>query len=128
MYKAKRSRKCGAFLQAFLPVSTQKLTFWSRIRPFSLDPNVCGMAFPFTSKTSVCSMGKEYFCMLFFFSSSLFVFWLVECFPLTSLFQTISSRALKGNSESDVMLTTTCIACISFINDFFRVSKTSVIF
>lgn len=33
---------------------------------------------------------------------------------------------MKGNSESDVMLTTTCIACIGVINDSRGVSKISV--
>lgn len=61
-------------------------------------------------------------------SSGLFVLGLVERFPLTNPSQTISSSAMKGNSESDVMLTTTCIACISVINYSCGVSKISVFF
>lgn len=70
-------------------------------------------------------------CFIFLLpgSSGLFVSRLVERFPLTNLlFQTISSSAVKGNSESDVILTATCIAWISVINYSCGVSKISAFF
>lgn len=87
--------------------------------------NGCGIVIPFTCRNSSKGISVR-FIFLLPGVSGLFVSRLVNRSPLTSLlFQTISSGATEGNSESDVMLTTTCIACISVINYSRGVSKMS---
>lgn len=136
------SKRRGAHNKALYMLSSQLVNrkqhsgdkLFHFLHPFSevvLELYGCWIVNPLTCKNYRRLPGKDIsVCFIFLLpvSSGLLVSGLVKRLPLNNLFQTISSSAIKGNSESDVMLTTTCIACFSVLNYSCGVSKISVFF
>lgn len=85
----------------------------------------CRVVTPLTCETA-STTGNGYFSWLYFpfawFFRSLCV-WAGRTFSSPEPPSNNIQQGKKGNSESDVMLTTTCIGCISVINDSGGVSK-----
>lgn len=135
VFAKEESTQTSASLYAILDVGAQKSTFWWQIIIiiiFSFSPPTSNVGwveenFPLLAKPPVGSWVKDINVRFIFplpCSSGLFVAGLVKCFPLTNLlFQTIFNSKKKRDSESHVLVTTTCIACTSVINYSCGISK-----